>query len=292
VDYFGRLLLRATRRWKISKVVNDISVICRANEVRSPTVAAYLKNLIPDLKVNSFGTDITRGSLSNSDISRYLNQWGIEFQQQLTKSVSDHIAEVTKTNFVIACDEKIVRSIASVCPDVVNLQEYAIDNQHIPVDPISFSQKDFLENLCKVLHSTMRFSIQKYLPSSSDFASIAKQVTDPIIDFQKFPDGVYIDTRIKTKNLYRNIPDQVRWFTEEELRSGRLAKNVAQHVAVYAPRFEFRHPELCLLSRQWIEFVRAVETFGSTTLLIEKFDSSKSTNSCSYLATSLASSVD
>jgi len=269
----------------------DISVICRANEVRSPTAAAYLKYLIPDLNINSFGTDTSRISKHNSYVAKYLMDWGIEFHRQRPESVKDNIDQISKAKTVLACDEMIVQNVSSIRPDVLNLKNFAIDNQHKPLDPISFSAKDFADNLSKIIHCTIRFSISEYSTLGLPFTSSASLVPRTVFNFRNYPSSTYIDTRLKTRNLYENMPNQVHWFTEQELQSGQLAKGVDPQISVYAPKFEFRRPEFSLMSRQWIDFVRAVEALGPTTLLVENFEASKSSNACSYLATALASSV-
>jgi hypothetical protein len=147
------------------------------------------------------------------------------------------------------------------------LCDFAIENSHIPVDPIDFFGDSYLVNAAKVLHCAARFT-SRVIVNNSEYESISVTEIkgDSGFDFNGSVDYV-VDARLRHIHEFTPLNGEIRYFDESELFSGTLHSTLSRETRVYRPRFEFQRPELTLISEEWATFVKGVANFGAVSVI-------------------------
>ena len=115
-----------------------ISVVCRANEVRSRIMEGYIQKRFPQLEVRSFGTDVVKENRISSQLIREMNYWGLEVKQSSPTPLSSDLEFVSASDMVISADQKIFEELSEKGIVSTNICNFAVDDWHIPYDPIDF----------------------------------------------------------------------------------------------------------------------------------------------------------
>lgn len=239
-----------------------ISAVCRANEMRSRIVEGYLQKRHPEFDIRSFGTNVGQKGLIPSQLTREMITWGVEIRQTPPTSVICEFDFIKKSDIVISADDEISAKLARVGIASINICDFAVDDLHVPQDPIDFSSDKHLANAAKVIHCTARM-ISEVFDNESNVHSIWTHITseNAITDSLR-NDAIVIDARLRHSSKGALSTGESRFFEEDELLSGSLISTLDTGTRIYAPRFEFREPEKTLLSDSWSDFVKALSNFG------------------------------
>jgi protein-tyrosine-phosphatase len=246
---------------------SQVSVVCRANEVRSRIIEGFLKSRFPQIEVRSFGTDVDRNGRISSQLTRVMNHWGIEINEDPPVSISSEVDFLHDSSIIISADEEISKKLRRKGISSTNLCDFAIDKHHIPDDPLNFPTDLYFVNAAKVLHCTARL-ISEIIERQPKPVSIRSHITseDDSLQFLAL-DEIVIDARLGRSAGEFNRPGETRYFEEAEILTGSAISTLHSETKFYAPKYEFRQPEKTLLSSNWALFVKGVSSFGSISVI-------------------------
>lgn len=269
-----------------------ISVVCRANEVRSRIIEGYLQKRFPQNEIRSFGTDVVKGNRISSQLTREMKNWGVEIRQTPPTSIFSDPDFIRTSDIVICADNKVSEVLSREGIYSINICDFAVDDRHIPFDPIDFSSDKYLANAAKVLHCTARmvsevFDKQFRENSIWSYATSERSISDLLR-----PDAIVIDARLRKSVNQALLSGETKFFEERELLDGSLISTLENGTMVYAPKFEFRQPEKTLLSNDWSDFVRAVTRFGPVNVITAPLAVNGRALSEPYLASLVADYVE
>jgi protein-tyrosine-phosphatase len=267
--------------------MKSISVVCRANEVRSRVIHAYLASSLPGVDIRSFGIDVKKGRRISQSLNRTMSQWGLGIQMTEAQDVSDHLDFVSESDFVIAADADIAQTLSDYNTTVFDLTKHAIDSLHVPEDPLGFADGDILVNNAKIIHCTIRLLQDINFESRNRrriSAIIPRVPTNISYDFE----GFVIDARLKHsgEKIVSNFFDIK--FDREMLISGQLHSCISENTILYSPSGEFFRPEETLISKEWFTFVDKVAKMGPVAVVTTPTFSGNIKYPDSYLASVLA----
>jgi hypothetical protein len=191
-----------------------------------------------------------------------MNTWGVEIRQTPPTSVISEFDFIKESNIVISADVEISEKLAREGIASINICDFAVDDLHIPQDPIDFSTDRYFANAAKVIHCTARM-VAEVIHNQSKVDSIWTHITpENAIPNSLRSGAIVLDARLRRSSKGALPLGESRFFEEYELLSGSLISTLDAGTRVYAPRFEFREPEKALLSNSWSDFVKAVSNFG------------------------------
>jgi protein-tyrosine-phosphatase len=268
-----------------------IAVVCRANKVRSRVSEALLIRDNPNLDVRSFGTSLEKNSNVDVSFVNLMNTWEISLKIHRPRSYFLELDFLKSADLVVAADADVFSEISKLNRNTVNLVDFAINNQHVPVDPLGMSKNSFLENVSKVIHCTQRLNrtFMATIPRLHEVIIIVPRTEDFL--FLPESDCYVIDASfVKQNNKFNQLIGRCR-FEEIGILDGSILKSVNSGTHFYEARFEFNRPEMILISPMWYEFVRKVSSMGTTYVITEPLSAGGSPLWKSYLATYFADQV-
>jgi protein-tyrosine-phosphatase len=267
--------------------MKTISVVCRANEVRSRVVQAYLEYFLPGVEIRSFGIDIEKERRISQKLISSMKEWGLDIKTSGPRDVLTDLDFVSDSDFVIAADVDIARAIARYSSSVFDLTQHAIDAFHIPVDPVGFNASDTLINNAKVIHCTIR--LLQHVTSESFYRNALSAIIPKVNSIiERDFEGYVIDARLKHYGEAVRSSESRLSFDREMLFSGQLESYVSEKRHLYAPRSEFFRPEQSLISREWLTFVQKVASMGPTVVITTPVFAGNISYPDSYLASVVA----
>lgn len=269
-----------------------ISVVCRANEVRSRIMEAYLLKRFPHFEVRGFGTDVVKENRISSQLIREMDGWGLEIRQSPPTSLMSGLEFLRTSDMVISADHEISKVLSRENIASVNICDFAVDDRHIPLDPLDFTADKYFANAAKVVHCSAKMisallenpvkvnSIWAYTSSEGNFPELLRS------------DAIVIDARLR-RSANETFPSgKIRLIRERELFSGSLISTLENETKFYAPQYEFSEPEKTLLSNDWSDFVRAVSNFGPVNVITAPLTAHGRALSEPYLASLVAEHVE
>lgn len=269
-----------------------VSVVCRANEVRSRIMEGYLQKRFPQLEVRSFGTDAVKENRISSHLTREMNDWGVEIRQTPPASIYSNLDFIKASDTVISADSRVSEELSREGIFSINVCDFAVDEQHIPFDPIDFSSDKYLANAAKVLHCTAKMVSEVFDEQSSENSIWAYSTSESSIQGLLRPGAIVIDARFR-KSAHQSLPSgDTRYFEEQELLDRSLISTLVIGTKVYASKFEIREPEKILLSNDWSDFVREVSRFGPVNVITAPLVANGRALSEPYLASLVADYVE
>lgn len=269
-----------------------ISVVCRANEVRSRIMEAYLLKRFQHIEVRSFGTEVVKENRISSQLIREMGGWGLEIRQSPPTSFLSELEFVQTSEMVISADHEISKVLSREDISSVNICDFAVDDRHIPLDPLDFRADKYFANAAKVVHCSAKMvsrlfenrdsvnSIWAYASSEGNFPELLRS------------DAIVIDARLRRSANQAFPSGEIRLFEEREILSGSLLSTLENETKFYAPRYEFSEPEKILLSNDWSDFVRAVSHFGQVNVITAPLTAHGRALSEPYLASLVAEHVE
>jgi protein-tyrosine-phosphatase len=270
--------------------VKKIAIVCRANEIRSRVVQAFVSQRFPGAIVKSFGVDVNeKNEISRSLISS-MSQWGLVLDATSPKSLNTELDFISECELVIAADSLIADKVRKFSDQVIDLTVYALDSAHIPCDPINFPRLDILINNAKLIHCVIRILNQRDPVGSWNSVTAVIPMQPVTISSRDF-EGYVIDARLKHFENRFEKPGTAITFSGEMLYSGELEALVSERHISYVPSGEFNRPEQALLSSQWHSFVQKVSTLGSTVVITTPREAGNAKYPDSYITSALAGSA-
>jgi protein-tyrosine-phosphatase len=252
----------------------------------------YIQKRFPQLEVRSFGTDVVKENRISSQLIREMNYWGLEIKQSSPTPLSSDLEFVSASDVVISADQKIFEELSEKGIVSTNICNFAVDDWHIPYDPIDFSSDKYFANAAKVIHCTARLVSEFFDERNRENSIWAYSTPEESIPEHFRPDATVIDARLR-KSVHQTLPSgEIRFFEERELLDGSLKSSLNNETTVYSPKFEFREPEKILLSRDWSDFVRAVSRFRPVNVITAPLASNGKSLTEPYLASLVADYVE
>jgi protein-tyrosine-phosphatase len=273
------------------EIMNTISVVCRANEVRSRVVQAYLMHRFPKTTIRSYGIEIDKKGAISRRLINSMKNWGLEIHADPPVDFYNDLDFIENSDFVIAADSHIASEILGNNRKVFDLTKYALDDSHVPADPLGYDTTQMLINNAKVIHCTFRLLNEfnsDAIHKNMICAAIPKE-SNPI-SYENF-EGYVIDARLKhyEETEYSN---KLRLkFSQEMLMSGQLESMISSEIFLYTPMREFHRPEETLLSRRWLDFIEKISKNGPTVVITTPRSSPTMDYPDSYLTSVLASAA-
>jgi len=268
-----------------------IAVVCRANKVRSRVSEALLIRENPNLDVRSFGTSVEKNTSIDVSFLNLMSNWEIPLKIHTPRNYFLELDFLKSADLVVAADVDVLSEIIHLNRNTVNLVDFAIDNEHVPIDPLGMSKNSFLENVSKVIHCTQRLhrTFMKTIPQFHEVIVIVPRTEDFL--FLPESDCYVIDASfVKQNHKFSRLIGLCR-FEELGILDGSILKSVNSETHFYEARFEFNRPEMILISPMWNEFVRKVSSLGTTYVITEPLCAGGSPLWKSYLATYFADQV-
>ena len=274
-----------------SKSLQTVAVVCRANEVRSRIVEAYLNLVLGSCQVRSYGTNIRRNAKVSSDFVTTMHNWGLRISTHTPRHIESDISYLRSADLVIAADFQVFESVKELSLNCINLIDFALDENHEPIDPIGLPRGEFLENISKVIHCTSRL-VDLLTPPLSNLHEILAVIpkTSHLVQYPK-NEGFVIDSSFGGSQRTGQSNLNVLWFSESDFRSGNILNLVRENVSHYSSKYEFLKPEQVLISESWAKFVKKVASMGPTEVITQPFGSKGSEMWQPYLASRFAHAV-
>lgn len=268
--------------------MRQVAVVCRANQVRSRIMHAFLQHRYPQIESKSFGTAPESGKQPNLLLEETMTCLGLDCEKGPSKSWADYESFLRSSDLIISADDSIKSVLDDHGFNSRSLSDFAIDFSHNPEDPVGFTASRFVSNSAKIIHCTARLMCSVLGENTGKFNLTAITQLDPLSPVSVPEKGYVIDARIKHLGEPLRLPQKPVFFSEEMFNSGMFASTIDPLKYHYAPDFEFRNPERVFISRNWEMFVRGVSDLGPTYVVTSPRVSGVWD---SYLATTLARRV-
>jgi protein-tyrosine-phosphatase len=271
--------------------MQTVAVVCRANEVRSRIVEAYLNLALSGCQVRSFGTEVRKSAKVSSEFIATMHNWGLKVTTHAPCNVESGKSFIQSADLVVAADSQIFAIVRDMNRNSVNLTDFALDESHVPIDPIGLTRNAFLENISKVVHCTSRL-LDSYTPSSPNNREILAVIPQSarFVPYLK-SDGFIIDSSFGGYQSKAQSNLEVIWFAESDFRSGNILNLVRKNFVQYSSKYEFLKPEQVLISSIWKDFVEKVALTGPTEVITQPLGRKNSESWQPYLASRLAHAV-
>jgi len=270
------------------KEIKTLAIICNANEIRSRIIESLFRQNFPHIEIRSYGININLGRNKNPGFFYLMNDWGIDIQDRVPKDFTTNLSFVSTADLVIASDSFVYSKVLPFNTETENLVDYAIDENHIPVDPINMSEIDFRKNLAKLIHCTFRL-INKLSPIYAFQSKITALIPQLEKDFfRREPNSFIIDARFIKRATDSRLPERTYFFEEDELLNGKILMFAAKEIETYRAKNEFLQPEKVLISNNWVKFIGKIAEHGPTTIICEPITTQNLPLWKAYLTSSVA----
>jgi protein-tyrosine-phosphatase len=270
--------------------MRKITIVCRANEIRSRVVEAFLSKQFPSAIVKSFGVDVNEKNQISRSLILSMDRWGLTIDTNPPRKINSDLKFVFESDLVIAADSVIADEVREFSNRVIDLTEYSLDTTHIPSDPINFNRLDTQINNAKLIHCVIRILNRNYFDGSGSNITAMIPLQPTSISVRDF-EGYVIDARLKHFEENLDNSGTSIFFNGEMLYSGELEALVSERHISFIPSGEFNRPEQALLSTQWCAFVRKVSSLGPTVVITTPRGAGNMKYPDSYIASALAGSA-
>ena len=272
-------------------MIDSVAVVCRANKVRSRITEAILLANHPNVVIKSFGTSPEKSGKVEHGFIALMDKWGIALSSHAPKSIALEIDFIRSADLVIAADSHVFSQIIHLNQNTINLADFAIDPEHVPVDPVGMSRDLFLQNVAKTIHCSRRLSdsVKPTIPPGNQITLLVPRIEDFV--FEPRIDSYYINANFIKKTSERDQGVSVHLFEENTIVDRSILNTVNSKTRWYEAKYEFNRPEMILNSAAWHDFVREVASFGSTYVITEPLTAGSTHLWKSYLASHLADEI-
>jgi protein-tyrosine-phosphatase len=259
--------------------------------VRSRIIEGLLNQRYPHFEVRSFGTDVDHGGSTPQVLIREMSNWGIEISKLSPTSVFNEIDFIKSSNLVISADDNVSSRLAREGIHSFDICDFAVDDLHVPLDPVNFPHEKFFVNAAKVIHCTARM-LSHMIQDNTQSLSIRALTSVRGDNFPALqPNSIHIDAGLRRTLKETELPDDARLFVESEIFDGSIISSLKSETRFYSPKYEFSQPERILLSEGWSNFVKEVSKFGEVVVITTPLNANRRQLWDPFLASIVADEV-
>jgi hypothetical protein len=246
-------------------LAQEIEVVCKRNEARSPFLAAFLNVHLPDVKLSSSGVATNQGSVNNMVARNIATEWGFGY----TVSAVEATSGVAGTRLHLPVDTFVQTELQKIlAPEqILGLELEKISSEVFePLDPVNCNQSEMKYELSKLLGFGV---LQLRQIMSSQFPSNIEAIT---------PQNPLSSSQIYSKLLERQIRDNLIVVDASLKESNRRLIKAPDGVlqvpldlplqgAIYSSIFEFPEAEKVLCSLQWRDWLTQLTGVGKVIIV-------------------------
>ena len=243
----------------------EIEIVCKRNEVRSPFLSSFLKLHLPDAEMSSSGVLPAQKRTYDGIAKNIGTKWGFEYKaSRVKKTRTDATARIylPVDTFVQAELEKNLKSEQILKLD---LAENPSDI-FTPVDPYKYSENEMKYELAKLLgfgvqqlrqlkSSKFPQNIEAIIPRNP---SSVLRIFAELAEIRNKKNVIVVDASLKgSKQKLIQVPEGV---------VGALLGHPTPG-AIYSSTFEFLEPEKILCSLQWRSWLTQLTEVGKVIIV-------------------------
>lgn len=239
-----------------------VLVVCRHNQARSIAIGALLRNLFPELTVETAGIESEPGRPIPQITSDVCESWGLSSYDRYSNDMS-RFEDLDSFDEILAADYFIYSSLSK---SVVNskltlLTDYSTSDFLNPIDPRGLNPEEFATELAKAAVLTIRWAkkllglqianIESFLLQSDHSVNVFMEVV------KQRQIGVFVDTNLERPNVahWQGSDFEVIKFNANKISTFEFEKLTERAKFVLVSSFETDRSERLLLSAEWRDFL-------------------------------------
>ncbi len=234
-------------------MAQEIEVVCKRNEARSPFLAAFLKLHLPDLKLSSSGVSVTQHKLNDPSAQNIAAEWGFGYHVAKVKATSKEVASRLYLPVDSLVQSELEKTLSPSQILAIDLEKNS-STAFTPLDPVNCNQNEMKIELSKLLGfgvSHVRQFISSQLPLNVEAiipqnTSSVVTIFSDLLERRSHESLIIVDASLKLSNRKLIQP-----------KAGELLVPLDPPVpgSIYSSIFEFTAPEKLLCSLQWREWL-------------------------------------
>jgi protein-tyrosine-phosphatase len=246
-----------------------VNFVCNLNQARSQVLHAVIKQLHPELQVDSFGVIATEGAPLPLVIESILEEWGLPRLKKTAKNLILHQAEVLESDLVVCMTDFIETElrILGFKGQIVNLEKLADSAGIALLDPQLMRRSQCAYELSKYIHvaqsSLQNVGVLPTSPISKAFipqteASIPKAFELALAECDDTTCVLYADLIAPRNDLHLPASlECVRYRIDSKTSEGYLEK-LPSPPMVFLPSNSIFLPSKFYISKMWTDFLSGV----------------------------------